>query len=159
MNEEMDKEAKSFLRFCTQPYSPRSHTSPILYKEKWSITVDGIRITHPDRKNLYLRIYGRRTLDYWNKKDSTPVEPNRINWESSRQARKETKGKRRIDVKLLYEQCGLNKVLYNRQQRDNHRCPLCNGDRENRDHLLTYPHTEATKKWATNQKKLAKKLK
>ena len=141
MNEEMDKEAKSFLRFCTQPYSPRSHTSPILYKEKWSITVDGIRITHPDRKNLYLRIYGRRTLDYWNKKDSTPVEPNRINWESSRQARKETKGKRRIDVKLLYEQCGLNKVLYNRQQRDNHRCPLCNGDRENRDHLLTCPHT------------------
>ena len=34
MNKEMDKEAKSFLKFCTQQYSPRSHTSPILFKEK-----------------------------------------------------------------------------------------------------------------------------
>ncbi len=112
MNEEMDNEAKSFLRICTQQYSPRSHTSPILFKEKWSISTDDIKITHPERRNLYIRIYGRQTLDYWNTKDSTPTDPNRIDWESSRQAmRKETKRKRRIDVKLLCEQCGLNKVL------------------------------------------------
>ena len=160
MNEEMDKEAKSFLRFCTQQYSSRSHTSPILFKGKWSISTNDIKITHQERWNLYMRIYGRQTLDYWNKKDSTPTDPNRIDWESSRQAmRKEIKGKRRIDVKLLCEQCGLNKVLYNRQQRDDHQCPLFNGDRENRDHLLTCPHTAALKKWTTNQKKLAEKLK
>ena len=159
-NEDMDKEAKSFLRFCTLPYASRSHTNPVLYKEKWSISVDGTKIIHPDRKNLYLKIYGRRTLEYWNGKDSTPVDPNRIDWESSRKAmQKETKGKRRIDVKFLCEQCGLNKVLYNRQQRDNHRCPLCNGERETRDHLLTCPHTESTKRWATKQKKLSEKLK
>ena len=59
--------------------------------------------------------------------------------------RKEPKGKRRVDIKLLCNECGLNKILYHRQQQDDHWCPLCDEDREDRNHLLTHPHFEATK--------------
>ena len=51
---------------------------PNLYKEKWSISVDNIKLTHLERKNLYTRIYGRRTLEYWYKKDSVPMDPEKI---------------------------------------------------------------------------------
>ena len=75
------------------------------------------------------------------------MDSEQIDWESSRQAtRKESKGRRRVDIKLLLcKQCRLNKVLFHRQQQDDHRCPLYDGDNEDRDHLLTYPHIEATK--------------
>ena len=113
----MKKKQNAFLRFCTSPETIRAHTNPILYKEKWSISVDGTKLTHMEQKKLHLKIYGRRTLAYWNKKDSTPMDPGKIDWKLSRQVmRKEPKGRRRIDIKLLCDQFGLNKTLYNRQQ-------------------------------------------
>ena len=76
-----------------------------------------------------------------------------IDWEASRQAmRKELKRKRRVDIKLLCNQCGLNKTFCNRQQQDNHRCPLCDEEREGRNHPLTFPHSKATKVWLKRQK-------
>ena len=121
--------------------------------------MDKSKLTHIERKNLYTKIYGRRTLEYWNKKDSVPMDLEQIDWELSRQpSRKEPKGRRRVDIKLLCKQCRLNKVLFHRQKQDNHRCPLCDGDREDRDHLLTCPHTEATKLNLKRITELGKKL-
>ena len=51
---------------------------PALYKEKWSISVDKIKLTHLERKNLYTRIYGRSTIEYWHKKDSVLMDPEQI---------------------------------------------------------------------------------
>ena len=49
------------------------------------------------------------------------MDSEQINWESSRQTmRKESKGKKRADIKLLCNQCKLNKILYHRQQQDDH---------------------------------------
>ena len=49
---------------------------------------------HLERKNIYTRIYGRRILEYWNKKDSVPMDPEQIDLELSRQAaRKEPTGR------------------------------------------------------------------
>ena len=74
----MDKAAKCFLRFYTLQDTARVHISPILYKEKWSISVDKIKLTHIERKNLYTKVYGRRTLKYWNKKNSVPMNSKQI---------------------------------------------------------------------------------
>ena len=154
----MDKEVKDFLRFCTLPGTVRVHTSLILFKEKWSISVDETNVTHTERKNLYIKIYGRRILEYWNKKDSVLMDPEQIDWESSRQTmRIELKRKRRVDIKLLCDQCRLNKILYNRQEQNDHQCLLWDKDREDRNHPFTCPHSKVTKVYLKSQKKLAEK--
>ena len=79
--------------------------------------MDKIKLTHIERNNLYTRIYGRRTLEYWNKKDSVPMDLEQIDWESSRKAtRREPKGKRRVDIKFLCGQCGLNKFFTDKNE-------------------------------------------
>ena len=116
-----------------------------LYLEKWSLTLDGNKLTCIDRNVLYDSLYGKRTLLYWHKKDNVSRNPEDIMWEESRLARRRTTvGLRRVDSKLLCNQCGLAKTLYNRRHQDTHRCPVCEAAGEDRDHLLTCPDSAAT---------------
>ena len=96
------------------------------FLEKWSLSIDGSKLTSTTRSRLYTSLYGVRTLEYWAKKDNLPMEPTRILWEESRLARKSmSRAQRRIDTKLLCNQCGLAQTLFNRRHKDTHHCPVC----------------------------------
>ena len=67
-------------------------------------------------------------------------------WEESRLARKQmSRAQRRLDTKLLCNQCGLAKTLFNRKYQDTHNCPVCNAPCEDRDHLYKCPDADANK--------------
>lgn len=54
-------------------------------------------------------------------------------------------GSRRVNTKLLCNQCGLAKTLFNQWYQDAHKCPIYNGPFEDQDYLLMCPDPEATK--------------
>ena len=51
----------------------------------------------------------------------------------------------RLDTKLLSNQCGLAKTLFNRRYQDTHSCPVYYAACEDRDHLYTCPDAGANK--------------
>ena len=55
-----------------------------------------------------------------------------------------SRAQRRIDTKLLCNQCGLAQTLFNRRHQDTHHCPVCESPGEDQDHLFTCPNEEAT---------------
>ena len=64
----------------------------------------------------------------------------------SRLARKKmSRAQRRLDTKLLNNQCGLAKTLFNRRYQDTHSCPVCDAPCEDRDYLYTCPDEGANK--------------
>ena len=157
MNDKMDSKVKTYMTTCTTMAPVKVHSQPMLYLEKWSLTLDGNKLTCIDQNTLYNSLYEKRTLRYWHKKDNVSCNPADIMWEESRLARRRsTVGLRRLDSKLLCNQCRLAKTLYNRQHQDTHRCPVCNAACEDRDHLLTCPDPEATNIFKNRIKDLEK---
>lgn len=57
----MDSTTKDFLRRYKAIDPPRPHTSLTLYKEKWSIAVDGVNLTEIEYEKLYTKLYGQQT--------------------------------------------------------------------------------------------------
>ena len=114
MNNKMDDKAKTYMITCTTMAPVKVHSQPMLYLEKWSLSLDSSKLTCIDQITLYNSLYGKITLKYWHQKDNVSRNPADIMWEESRLARwRSTVGLRRLDSKLLYNQCGLSKILYN----------------------------------------------
>lgn len=66
-------------------------------------------------------------------------------WEESRLViKRSVMGMRITDTKLLGNQCGLAKIVYNQQHKDTRNYPVCNSPHEDSDHLLTYMDPLAT---------------
>ena len=47
-----------------------------------------------------------------------------------------SRAQQRIDTKLLCNQCGFAKTIFNRKQQDTHTCPVCNGPKEDRNDMF-----------------------
>ena len=56
-----------------------------------------------------------------------------------------TRAQQYLDTKLLCNQCGLAKTLFNRRYQDTHNFPVCDAPCEDRDHLFTCPDEGANK--------------
>ena len=88
-------------------------------------------------------------------KDNIPTDPARILLEESRLARKQmSRAQRRLDTKLLCNQCGLAKTLFNKRYQDNHNCPVCDVPYEDRDNFYTSPDEGANKVFGKGIKEL-----
>ena len=61
----------------------RVHIHPILYLEKWSLSLDGTKLTCIDQNRIYENLYGKKTLKYWYEKDNVSQNPEDIMWEKS----------------------------------------------------------------------------
>ena len=110
----------------------------MLHLEKWALGRDSTKFTSIYRESLYMNLYGSRTLAYWAKKDHIPTDPKRILGEESRLAMKRTsRAQRRIDIKILCNSCGFEKIKFDRREQDTHLCPVCQEPREDRNHLFT----------------------
>ena len=70
-----------------------------------------------------------------------------------------SRAQRRLDIKLLSNQCGLAKTLFQRKYQDTHSCPVCSVPFvEDRDHLYTCPDAGANKVFKKGIDKLEKIL-
>ena len=156
MNNKMDERAKMFMSVCTTIVPVRVRLQPTLYLEKWSLSLDGTKLTCVDQNRLYESLHGNITLKYWYKKYNVSWNPEDIMWEKSWLARRRsTMGLCQLDSELLCNQCCLAKTLYNRQYKDTQNYPVCNSECEDRYHLLTCPDSLATNifKYGTNNLK------
>jgi len=153
--------AKAFLHTCTvgSLANRKAHIQPLLHLGKWALARDGTKFTSICRDTLYTNLYGSHTLAYWAEKDNTPKDPKRILWEESRLAMKRTSGAhRRIDTKLLSNECRFNKTIFDRRQQDTHTCPVCSAPKEDRNHIFTCQGQAVVKNREKNLKELKKEL-
>ena len=124
----------------------RTHRQPKLHLEKWCISMNGSKFQCISRDRLYTELYGPTTLQYWHKKDNVPLDLSQILWEESRLAGKRmASGQRRIDTKLLCNQYGLGKALWQHKHQDGHSCPVCSAPMEDQNHLFICPHVKASR--------------
>ena len=65
---------------------------------------------------------------------------------------------RRIDTKMLCNHCGFENTKYNRKEQDTHKCPVCSGAHEDRNHMFSYPAPSAAKNREKGLKSLEKML-
>ena len=86
-NDKMDSNAKTYMNACTTMAPVRVYSQSTFYIEKWSLTLDGNKLTCIDQNTLYDSLYRKRTLLYWHKKDNVSHNPADIMWEESRLAR------------------------------------------------------------------------
>lgn len=108
--------------------------------------MNSLKLTSLFCDHLYTALYGPRTLAFWAEKDNTLVDPARILWEESRSARKRiSQEQQRIDIKLLCNQCGLAKILFQYKHQDSHQYPVYLAPMEDMNHLYTCPDVNATK--------------
>jgi hypothetical protein len=56
--------------------------------EKWSVSLNGKKLSTVTRDNLYAGLFGPHTLKYWQDKDDMPSDPEEVMWEESRLAKK-----------------------------------------------------------------------
>ena len=63
---------------------------------------------------------------------------------------------RRLNSKLLSDQCGLTKRIFDRKQEDTHICPFYKAQKEDRNHLFTYQDLAAKKNFKKYLKELEK---
>ena len=69
------------------------------------------------------------------------------------------RGQQQVDTKLLFDSCGFEKTLFNRQEQDTHTCPIYNKPNEDRNHMLTCKAPSAVKNRNKNLDSFANELK
>ena len=145
MNEKMDEKAKEYMRFCTTMAPFKVHLQPTLYLKKCSLSLERTKITCINCNHIYKSLYRKRTLKYWFKKDNVSQTPENTIWEESRLVRKRSvMGLRRINTRLLCNQCNLARTLYARKHQDTYNCPVFSATCKKKDHLSTFSDPLAT---------------
>ena len=161
-NEDVDTAAKWYLRECMARSlaKRKSHVQPILQLGKWALARDGTKFTSIYKESLYTNLYGSHTIAYWAKRDNIPKDLKCILWEESLQAMKQIlRAQRQLDKKILSNQCGLAKTIFDRKQQNIHTCPVCKAPKEDRNHLFTCQDPAAKKNFEKFLKELEKKWK
>ena len=64
----------------------------------------------------------------------------------------------RIDTKLLSNQCGFAKTIFNRRQQNTHTCQVCSTSKEDRNHMFTCKGSAAINNCEKNLKEFKKEL-
>mmetsp|Transcript_26289 Transcript_26289/g.28290 ORF Transcript_26289/g.28290 Transcript_26289/m.28290 type:complete len:201 (+) Transcript_26289:414-1016(+) len=65
---------------------------------------------------------------------------------------------RRSDTKLLSNQCGFIKTIFDRKQQDTHTYFVCNAPKEDRNHMFSCQGPSAINNWKRNLKELQKEM-
>jgi hypothetical protein len=120
MDYKMDLAAKQYMEDVTiHPGRQKKHRINRLKYEKWSVSLNGKKLSTVTRDNLYAGLFGPRTLKYWQDKDNMPRDPEEVMWEESRLARKRMPfGSRRINAKVISNCCRFALTLQKRRHQD-----------------------------------------
>ena len=127
-------------------HPPREHKHQKSFYEKWALEIRGVKQSSITRDGLYVTLFGRRTLAFWNKRDKLSKNPEDvICWEESKLAiRRLPSGLRRWRGKFPTNCSGFALTLQTWKYQDSSACPLCEAPEEDRDHLLQSPDPRAT---------------
>ena len=147
LNIDMDTQAKAILAKAAQstqafPNQPLSH-------ENLVITHAGLKLSRIDKQDLYNKIYGPKTQQYWAQRHSIPQDLiDTIDWDAQQQAiNREPLGKRRWLAKHLCGQCGVGRVLLRRKHQAHDNCPRCGESDESVTHVVTCQALSAIVQW------------
>jgi hypothetical protein len=123
--------------------------------EKWSVWIEGKKLSHLDKQKLYAYTFAARTTAYWHRKHSLPPELiTSIHWDACASAMSKLPfGKKRWLLKHATGFCGVGKMELRRGNQDHDECPRC---RQSEDvvHVLTCRGTGAEQAFTTSLHKL-----
>jgi hypothetical protein len=145
INIQMDHHAKMHWR--------HSHDTPVpnhqFGSEQMSISFQGKKLSSFNRKELYTEIVGVHLKAYWKRKHDIPSDHlDSIAWDTQNTAFKGLPlGKQRWFVKFATGFCGLGKTLLLREYQDHSKCPCCDQDGEDNQHVLKCLDAKAVTKW------------
>lgn len=108
-------------------------------QSRWEVSVQGEIINSSMESTLYHHCTASAIRKYWSEKNYFEDKPiGCIDWTSFESAAKRIPGKkRRWLTKHFAHNSGTSAVMHQRGERDNTKCPLCEVEVENSDHLLT----------------------
>jgi hypothetical protein len=123
--------------------------------EKWSLWIEGKKLSTVDKQKLYAFAFAERTETYWHRKSSlTPELITSINWEACEVAMGSLPfGKKRWLLKHATGWCGVGRRELIRCNQDHDECPRC-GESESTRHVVECKGTGADLTFALAVKKL-----
>jgi hypothetical protein len=135
LNVECDGLAKSFWN--TNSLANTWMANLAFGHEKWSLWIEGKKLSQIDKQKLYSFTFAERTRTYWHRKHSlTPELITSINWEACGDAMDRLPfGKKRWLLKHATGFCGVGRRELLRGNQDHDDCPRC-GDSENARHVV-----------------------
>ena len=139
----MDQKAKRFWRKHSKnprPAQPMS-TLPV------TIQIGDHLLTHLHKETAYEEINAKAILDYWERKDGTPIgKTNQVNWKTAKLALKEQpRGLQRWHAKWATRHCAVGRMMKIRKEWSHNKCPLCGQQEETTLHVLQC--TKASNIW------------
>ena len=142
LNVECDGLAKAFwnINASAKSWAPNLQFG----HEKWSLWIDGKKLSRVDKKKLYAFTFSERTTTYWHRKSSlTPDLITSINWEACAVAMSRLPfGKKRWLLKHATGWCGVGQRELMRGNQDHDECPRC-GASESSTHVVECKGTGA----------------
>ena len=159
LNVQADKLAKRRLtQELQQPYIQFSTEVPFDHCKILRRDNQGIlqRISTNLNKTLHSAITSQRIRQYWIKKHKFEANTERhLDWEVIHKSFKSLpKYRHRQLSKWLTGFCGVGKTLVKYGYQDHSKCPRCNADNENVEHVLTCPDPMAKATWDNEIRKL-----
>ena len=123
--------------------------------EKWSLWIEGKKLSTVEKKKIYAFVYSDKTRTYWHRKSSlTPALITSINWDACTAAMSSLPfGKKRWLIKHATGWCGVGRRELLRENQDHDECPRC-GESESVQHVVECKGTGADVTFALTVQKL-----
>jgi hypothetical protein len=143
LNVECDGLAKGFWNSCALARSWPGSLQ--LGHEKWSLWIDGKKLSTIDKDRVYAYTFAPLTEAYWQKKHSlTPILIKSINWEACEEAMGRLPfGRKRWLLKHATGFCGVGRRELTRRNQDHSDCPRCGDINETARHVVECKGTGA----------------
>jgi hypothetical protein len=152
LNCEMDLKAKAhWQQQRTQPHVPLG-----IHGEPWQLELGGEKVCRNFRSSIVHHIFGPQAQAYWQGKgrfgEGTADE---IDWQAVDDGRKTMdRARQHWQTKHNSGFCGVGKMMHRRRERDTPKCPRCDFEVEDTEHVLKCHGTGADDKWKEQHREL-----
>ena len=157
LNCEMDLNAKAhWQRHHTQPSTQRA-----IEGEPWQLELPDGKVCRDFRGTLHEHIFGPKARAYWEGKSNRFHDGNAddVDWEAAATGRKSmTQARRQWQTKHNTGFCAVGKMMQQRKEQTTAKCPRCNTEVEDAEHVLKCTGSGATEKWQEQILELKKHL-
>ena len=151
--------AKNFLKKCIK--EKREHESIQLYFEKWSLFLEGEKLSQIDKRKLYSELKKEETINYWRDHRTFKIRDEKlIMWPALTRATKSLpKGLQRHRIKFISGCIGNYHMRYTRGEIDKPFCPHCKKNLvERSSHVLLCSNKKSLSFFFEQLKELKKEM-
>ena len=145
----MDTQAKKHLRATTGDTNHIAQQK--INGEPWALWIGDRKVVRKLREEVIHQVQGPPCVQYWDEKNRfEPGDSNAVDWKATAKAMKTVPHSRRIYVtKHSAGICGVGKWMKRWKQRESAKCPRCDHEEEDAQHVLKCRGEGVEQAWET----------